>query len=374
MSTDRNRTSEAFSSNAVRLSIREWCALFVILGLATFLAGGLWKRIEAFNPPVDYRIPYGLSEDYWLFGRYCGWLSKENKTPVFGDSFVWGQYVGREESLTHFLNQKAGSERFANAGLDGTHPMALSGLIEHYCADVRNRDVILHLNLLWLSSQQADLQMERELHFNHPRLVPQFTPRIPSYKEPISGRLGTVMARYMPVFDWVRHVQAVYFEDTDLGRWTLRHPYDDPLSQITLDLPESGEGRDRGAQPWFVDGQGGQKLPWVEMETSLQWLGFQRVIEVLRSRGNRVYVIIGPLNEHMLTPSNAEVYRGMLGDAEAWLMDNGLAYSRLPLLPSESYADLSHPHAPGYASLAEQIWEDYSSAGETDNAIRKSDR
>jgi hypothetical protein len=374
MSIDRNRASEAFSSNAVRLSIREWCALFVVLGLATFLGGGLWKRIEAFDPPVDYRIPFGLSEDYWLFNLYCGWLSEENKTPVFGDSFVWGQYVGKEESLTHFLNQEAGSERFANAGLDGAHPMALGGLIEHHCAELRNRDVILHLNLLWLSSQQADLPLERELHFNHPRVVPQFTPRLPSCKEPISGRIGTVMARYLPVFDWVRHVQAVYLEDTDLGRWTLQHPYDDPLSQISLDPPGSGEGRDPDAQPWFVDGRGGQKLPWVELETSQQWRGFQRAIEVLRARGNRVYVIIGPLNEHMITPSNAEVYRGMLRGAETWLRDHGLAYSRLPLLPSESYADLSHPLGPGYAFLAEQIWEDYSSAGETDKAIRKSER
>ena len=62
------------------------------------------------------------------------------------------------------------------------------------------------------------------------------------------------------------------------------------------------------------------------------------------------------------------------GAGERGPADNGLAHYRLPLLPSESYADLSHPLGPGYALLAERIWEDYSSAGDTDKAIRKSER
>ena len=79
-------------------------------------------------------------------------------TLVFGDSFVWGQYVEEDQTLTHFLNQEAGRERFVNAGLDGLHPLAMGGLLRHHYAGMRIADVVLHLNLLWMSSPQADLQ------------------------------------------------------------------------------------------------------------------------------------------------------------------------------------------------------------------------
>ncbi|MCJ7628657.1 MAG: hypothetical protein MUO50_09745 [Longimicrobiales bacterium] len=356
MNQGQDRSGEPFSSNAVRLSIREWSIVLVALALIAFLVDGLWPRIEKFEPSVDYRIPYDLSEDYWLFDRYCGVMSEANKTLVFGDSFIWGQYVEKEASLTHFLNQHAGSERFVNAGLDGAHPMALGGLIEHYCGSMRDKDVILHLNLLWLSSPQADLQGERELSFNHPQLVPQFNPRIPSYGESVSGRIGVVLARYIPGFEWVGHLQETYFGSADLARWTLEHPYDNPLRQVTLDLPDSSDKNHADAQPWFVRTQGEQELPWVSLDTSLQWQAFQRLLELLRSRGNRVFVLIGPLNEHMLSPPNAEVYRGMVASAGTWLSDHGFSFFLPSTLPSELYADLSHPLSGGYSILAEEIW------------------
>jgi len=352
-----DQSGDTFSSNAVRLSIREWGVVLAVMALGAFLISPLWMRMERFELLVDYRIPFELSEDYWFFDRYCGVAAKANKTLVFGDSFVWGQYVDGGESLTHFLNQEAGSEKFVNAGLDGAHPMALEGLIEHYCGDLRNVDVFLHLNLLWLSSPQADLQTEREFRFNHPRLVPQFRPRIPAYREPVSGRFGILLARQVPVFDWVRHLQEAYFESTDLAAWTLENPYDNPLREVTLVIPESGAGNRNDALPWSVRGQGQQEPPWVSLENSLQWQAFQRLVQFLRARGNRVFVVIGPLNEHMLSTSNAEEYRGLLNDARVWMAENDLTFFLPPILPSDLYADLSHPLSQGYAILAEEIWD-----------------
>jgi len=356
MSPIRDETGEAFSSNAVRLSIREWCVVLVVLLAAVFLIGPFWRKAERFEPSADYRIPYALSEDYWLFERYCGVMSKASRTLVFGDSFIWGQYVEKEGSLTHYLNELAGEERFVNAGLDGVHPMALGGLIEHHCADLRGGEVVLHLNLLWLSSPQSDLQGERELRFNHPRLVPQFRPRIPSYGESVSGRFGTVLARHIPLFGWVGHLQEAYFESADLVRWALDHPYDNPLKQLTLHLPESEDNNHPDAQAWFGRTLGEQELPWVSLESSLQWKAFQTLLELLRSRENRVFVVIGPLNQHMLSPANAEVYRGMLEEVRAWLGENTFTFFQPTTLPSDLYADLSHPLRQGYALLAEELW------------------
>lgn len=312
--------------------------------------------MERFEPDVDYRMPYDLTEDYWFFDRYCGSMAEEGRTLVFGDSFIWGQYVEKDASLTHFLNQLAGEERFANTGLDGAHPMALAGLMEHHCAGLRGGRVILHLNLLWLSSPQADLQSEREINFNHPRLVPQFLPPIPAYGESVSGRIGIVMARHASVLEWVRHLQEAYFESMDLVRWTLEHPYENPFSQLSLNLPESEDNNHPGAQAWFVRGQGQQEFPWVSLEGSSQWQAFQRLLSLLRTRGNQVLVVIGPLNEHMLSPANAEVYRGIREDAGAWMTENDVAFLMPSTLPSELYADLSHPFSRGYAILAEEIW------------------
>jgi len=80
------------------------------------------------------------------------------------------------------------------------------------------------------------------------------------------------------------------------------------------------------------------------------------LLEILRSRGNKVLIVIGPLNEHMLSPSNAEVYWGLLDDAGSWLTENDFAYFLPPPLSSDLYADLSHPLSQGYALLAEEIW------------------
>ena len=184
------KNTPPFSSNAERLSIREWFGLLLVLAVMGVVAGPFWARFERFEPTNDYRLPFTSSEDYWLFDRYCRAVDDSNRSFVIGDSFVWGQFVEKEETLTSFLNREAGSERFVNAGLDGSHPLAMEGLIKHYCGSLRNRHVILHLNLLWVSSPQADLQLERGPRFNHPRLVPQFSPVIPSYDAPITDRLG----------------------------------------------------------------------------------------------------------------------------------------------------------------------------------------
>ncbi len=357
MSHSQDRDGTAFSSNVVRLSIREWCAVLALFAVAAAAIGQVWRRVEEFDPPPDYRTPYELSEDYWLFDRYCGSMAGGERTLVFGDSFIWGQYVDRDQTLTHFLNREAGSARFVNAGLDGAHPMAMTGLIQYHCSGLKDDDVILHLNLLWLSTPQADLQSERDAAFNHPRLVPQFAADIPSYREPLSDRIGIVIGRHLPLSDWVRHLHMVHFDGADLGRWTLEDPYRNPFRQFTLDPPVYDSDSHPDGRAWTSRGQNQRDLPWVELNTSLQWQAFQSLVELLRGQGDRVHVLIGPLNEHMLPPASLQEYRGILGGVERWLRESSIPYLSPAVLPSDLYADLSHPLAEGYALLAEEFWQ-----------------
>lgn len=356
MNNSRSTQIEPFSSNFIRLSVREWLITAGVVVVVALALPFTWRSMEDFAPSVDYRVPYDLSEDYWLYNQYCRSVSGRDKTLLIGDSVIWGHYVRKDQTLTHYLNELAGAERFVNLGLDGSHPMALLGLVRYYGRSIRNEDVILHMNLLWLSSPEADLQTEKEFSFNHPRLVPQFKPRIPCYLETFSGRISILLERKIPLMNWVKHQQSQNFGNTDMQIWTLENPYSNPLSRISVNLPGPEEYRDPDSQPWNSGDQILQSLPWVSMESSLQWWAFERLVGVLEARGNRVFVIVGPLNEHSLDQINKRIYRELLMAAEDSLQEMGLDFLLLPLLPGDMYADTSHPQNQGYSLLAERIW------------------
>lgn len=84
----------------VALGGRGWLATALIVAAVGFSAPRLWERAETFAPGGDYRIPYGLSEDYWHFGRYVRVAANEGRIVVLGDSVVWGQYVAPEMTLS----------------------------------------------------------------------------------------------------------------------------------------------------------------------------------------------------------------------------------------------------------------------------------
>ena len=74
---------------AVRLSARQWlCTLGLSLGFAWLLPVA-WTGFESFKPVPHYRVPYELSNDYWLNERWLGQLPPD-AIPVVGDSVVWG--------------------------------------------------------------------------------------------------------------------------------------------------------------------------------------------------------------------------------------------------------------------------------------------
>jgi len=349
-----------YGSNCVRLSAREWLIIGIVFSALLYFGPTLWERIEQFDAGPDYRLPYDLSSDYWLYSRYCRWACSRYETLVIGDSVVWGHFVSKDNTLSYHLNEIAGHNQFANMGVDGIHPVALAGLLKYYGRDIKGKNVLLHFNPLWMSSRKHDLQIDKEFHFNHPKLVPQFIPKIPCYKDSYSRRLSAVVERCVTFLSWTSHLKITYFEGMDLPTWTLEHPNENPLKAITLQLPASENGAQSERISWNEKGIAKQDLQWVELETSLQWNSFQRSVEMLKARGNSVFVLVGPFNEHMLKGKSIDTYRKMKSEIEAWLRQNNVPYYMPEALPGELYSDASHPLSEGYAMLAKALFENKS--------------
>ena len=125
--------SEApFGVNAMRLSPRQWFAVLVILVACTWGIPQAWKQIEPLPTGSDDRVPYSLGEDYWLYQRRVEQVSDSASVAVLGDSVVWGHYVPSDQTLSAHLNRLTGGKRFVNLGVDGLHPAALMGLVDHF--------------------------------------------------------------------------------------------------------------------------------------------------------------------------------------------------------------------------------------------------
>jgi len=354
--------SVVFSSNEVRLSVFQWIVALGLVGVLLYLVSVFWVGVERFEAGSDYRFPYQLSNDYWLYNSYCQRVCAGEKTIIIGDSVMWGQYVKRDQTLAHYLNELAGRDSFANLGIDGGHPAALCGLIEYYGSAISKKRVILHLNPLWMSSKKHDLQVSKEFRFNHPRLVPQFFPEIPCYRASISERIGIIIERNVPFLGWRRHLQLAYFKDENgicrsLPEWAMAHPYDNPFGVFTLEINNFTKELCYEAKPWNERSATKLDLSWVELKTSLQWSLFQRLVKILQERKNSILVVVGPLNEHMLDEKSLAAYNKIKRDIEVLLKEKNVAYYIPSVLPIESYADISHPLSDGYALLAEQLFD-----------------
>ncbi len=350
-----NKSGEKFSSNNIRLTVKQWIfvAVFCIATIVTMPA--LWTRFEKFSPGDDYRIPYQLSNDYWLYDRYSKLACSKYKTVVVGDSVVWGHYVPKNQTLSHYLNELTDTNNYANLGVDGMHPAALEGLLRYYGKDIKNKNVILHFNLLWLSSPLHDLQSEKEFHFNHPKLVSQFTTKIPCYKASFSSRFAIALERPFIFPAWTSHLNVTYFKNLNMPAWTLDNPYRNPLAAIDFNLPDTDTYQKTEALETPASETSGGGFEWVQADTSLQWKFFRNCIRLLQKRGNNVFVLVGPFNENKLSGESKDEYMKLKGDVETWLKQNNIAYAAPPALPAELYNDASHPTAEGYKMLAEEL-------------------
>ncbi len=376
MSNHKSRQlPETLFVNEFRLAARHWVYVLGFVLLGVFLTPRLWTKIERFVTGPDYRLPYPLSKDYWLYERRLRGIADPAKIVVLGDSVVWGEYVLPDGTLSHFLNQEAGrSDQFINGGVNGLFPLALEGLIRYHGQPLHHRKILLQCNVLWMSSPKADLRVDKEEKFNHAHLVPQFVPRIPCYKADATERLSLVIERNLNFMAWVNHLQSAYFGDRSIPLWTLEadsteppqypNAYKNPFAQITLTVPSAPpEDSQRGPRsprhkPWTETVKGATQFEWVDPETSLQWGAFRRLVENLRARGNQVLVVLGPFNEHMIAQGNRLAYQRLGTDIIAWFKQSRVLYVAPETLPGELYADASHPLTGGYELLAKRLYQD----------------
>ena len=366
-----------FGVNEMRLNARQWLAVLAVVAAFVFTAPRVWKHFERFDTGSDYRIPYQLSKDYWLYERRLSKLSDPQQIAVIGDSVVWGEYVSRHGTLSHFLGaESARPDRFINYAMNGLFPLALEGLVEHYASSLNHRKVILHSNVLWMSSPQADLSEDKEQVFNHSRLVPQFRPHIAPYRADAAERLSVLVERHVGLFAWVGHLQNAYFDQQSIPTWTLEAAPQASTSGVApqgggmlrrffaLEVPgESENDSQRGPEsprhrPWTAAGGKPTNFDWVALNKSVQWAAFQRLVQLLRQRGNDVLVIVGPFNEHMIAPEQRRTFHGLRDGIVAWLASERVPSIVPPTLASPLYADASHPLTEGYAELARQISQD----------------
>ena len=156
------------------------------------------------------------------------------------------------------------------------------------------------------------------------------------------------------------------------------HPYANPLSEISFRWGRAHTAYEirtdekevrtiippaPSHQPisWSERGIRPSDFAWVDLGTSLQWSSFKLTVETLQSRNNSVSVLVGPFNEHLLTDAGKARYTEMKRHVVSWLEERKIPHLAPEPLPSELYADASHPLADGYALLAKQLFQNQKS-------------
>ena len=92
-----------FGVNEMRLTGREWIATLIIFIAFAIIAPRAWKYFESFHTDRDYRLPYVLSKDYWLFERRLQQISDAH--PVTDDPALIEPLVLTSQCLVSQLRQ-----------------------------------------------------------------------------------------------------------------------------------------------------------------------------------------------------------------------------------------------------------------------------
>jgi len=153
------------------------------------------------------------------------------------------------------------------------------------------------------------------------------------------------------------HLRSADFENLNLPDWTMLYPDKNPLRAIQLRIPTADDGAQGKPVTWKERGIATQNIAWVPPQESLQWNSTKSLIELLRSRDNRVYVILGPFNPYVLTKESRARYAAMKQEMQRQLQAMQVGCFTAPDLPSAYYADASHPLKEGYREMAQKLCE-----------------
>ena len=371
------RTRRTFSSNTFRLNFKELAITGAVVGIGVlFLLPFVWNKFEKIQTGGDFRISYDSRDDYWVYKKWADKAAEEYPVIFLGDSVVWGMYVDNSNTLPSKINRKLNRQVVANLAIDGLHSVAMEGLLNCYGRAIEHKTVLLHYNPLWMNSRKYDLSDDEEMQVHHPRLIPQFSPQFKCYTESLSGRLNIFREHNIPFYDLLNHVRLSFFDNEELSQWMVDNPYKTPFSQISMTVDPGEKKKKNSRENWKQNGITAQDWGWVPLDKSYQWQAFTHVVELLKARGNRVCVMVGPINPYILTPASLEKFRKIQQEICAWLEAQKVEYVLVPDLPSETYADASHPLDKGYDLIADAllhspIFSPYASQGAPLCSVKK---
>ncbi len=345
-----------FSSNALRLSGRELIVTaLIVFPVFFFLLPFVWGLCENISADKNFRLAYDYRDDYWIYRQWAEKAVKKYPFIFLGDSVIWGMYVDNNNTLPAQINRKLHRDEAANLAIDGLHSLALEGLLEYYSGSIKNKKVVLHYNPLWMNSRKYDLSGKEELRVNHPRLIPQFSPRLKCYTESFGNRMAIWRERNIPFFSLLNHVRVAFFDNEEFSRWIIDHPYANPFAALSMNFPAGEKEKTGSTIDWTQKGIPKQDWDWLMPDESLQWQAFTRNVEKLRQSGNELLVIVGPINPYLLSDKSLKRYRKLQKRICEWLQNENIKYYLAPDMPSNTYADASHPLASGYELIADGL-------------------
>jgi len=351
-------TEQDFSSNAMRLTPRQWLVTLTLFVLVLSAFPKLWKHFETFDTPTDFRLAGTYRDDYWIFSGWTEQAADQYPILFMGDSVIWGAYVANEHTLPAHLNSIFDQQQIANLAIDGLHPVAMKGLLDHYGSAISGTKIILHFNPLWLSSKRQDLTAAEEFPINHPRLLPQWSPDIESYHENFEAKVGIVQQRYLPYVNMVNHLRLCHLNNRNFSRWVIDNPRKNPFAQIVTNMNVASQQGTDDSRDFRQRNLAPRDWQWVSMADSFQWKYFIKTVKILHKRGSDVFVMVGPVNPHMLTPESRIRLENLYSDTTAWLKDSGIVHFVVPDMEPALYADATHPTAAGYELIAERMLAD----------------
>lgn len=308
-----------------------------------------WETIEL---PENFRLPYVNRDNYYLYSRCAALETARSRYLFIGDSAIWGMYAGNSGTIPAHLNRLLKERCCGNLAIDGLHPVAMRTLVQTFGDGVRGRTVLIYFNPLWVNSPKYDLSGSEPFTVNHPELLPQFG-SIACYQAGFDKKIGILLDRYVRFFGWKKHLQNYFYRNEDFKSFLVKNQVADPFAPIRRHIvPEEKEhkGTDKN---YLTRGIPVQHWEWVPLEKSRQWQALLETAEILRSRGNKVLVMVGTINPGLLDAGTLAGLKKLRLQAADDLKRKGIEPVMFPELPAEFYADASHLLESGYARIAE---------------------
>jgi hypothetical protein len=352
------------NSNHVFLTWREWVITIGLFLLISYVLYFGWYHWETLPLERDYRSTCWEERmsDYWAYSQWSRIARGEHRILQIGSSVTWGQEVPNTETISHYINQEIGRDDVANLGIDGLTNAAMVGLFRYYGRYLRKANIILEFNPLWMSTPRRDLRGKGDdlWTFHHPRLVAQFDRRI-SYYRGLNERLGYFFENLLKLPPFVRHLMVNYFENKSLAAWLMDHPYRLPLAAITFrGAPMMRERQGLGTSWSSRKGAEIRDDPFLPLGESVQWEFYLKALSILKKKGSKVFILLGPFNTYCLSARSRERYFSMMDEVKKKLDELGYPYfdSTRDLLPSDEFADQCHLLKEGHVLLARALAKD----------------